>query len=217
MARFLEFEGVDAVLFDCDGVLIDSEPTSERAWRGTLGEYGIELGPFGEWVGTTDEELAQRFAWEAAVTPAELKAQAARALVSALETEPMQVFDDAAMAIQRVTRSSLEMAVVTNSEAWRLDAILRSADLDGIFEVKVTADDVARPKPSPDVYLLAARLLDTDPGRCLVVEDSPTGVAAARAAGMRVVAVDRGVFGRGDLSAATRVVSSLAPSASEWA
>lgn len=175
------------------------------------------MGSFAGWVGTTDEAIAQRFAPEAATTPEELMDRAAGILVSQLEEERLAVFDDAAAALRAVAASSLEMAVVTNSESWRLEAVLRSAGLEGVFDVRVTSDDVAHPKPDPDVYLLAARLLGSDPSRCLVVEDSPTGVAAARAAGMRVVAVDRGVFGVDELGAATRVIPSLADSSIEQA
>lgn len=209
MGRFLDFEGVDAVLFDCDGVLVDSEPVSEWAWRTALAEYGIDLGDFSAWVGTTDESIALRYAADAGVSPAVLADRAAGLLLEGLAESPLEVFPDATKALEQVEGSTLSKAVVTNSESWRLDAILISAGLADRFRIRVTSDAVAHPKPEPDIYLLAARLLDTDPSRCLVVEDSPTGVASARAAGMRVVAVDRGVFGSVALAAATRVVSSL--------
>lgn len=210
MGRFLDFEGVDAVLFDCDGVLVDSEPVSEWAWRAALTEYGIVLGDFSHWVGTTDESIAVRHAAEAGVSPAALADRAAGLLLEGLAERPLEVFPDAIKALEQVDGSTLSSAVVTNSESWRLDAILSSAGLADRFPIRVTCDDVPHPKPEPDIYLLAAHLVETDPSRCLVVEDSPTGVAAARAAGMRVVAVDRGVFGSASLAAATRVVSTLA-------
>lgn len=209
MGRFLGFEGVDAVLFDCDGVLVDSEPISERAWRSALAEYGIDLGDFAPWVGTTDESIAVRYAADAGVSPAVLADRAAALLLEGLSEHPLEVFPDALKALDQVDGSTLASAVVTNSESWRLQAILASAGLEERFAVRVTADDVDHPKPAADIYLLASRLVDIDPSRCLVVEDSPTGVASARAAGMRVVAVDRGVFGASSLAAATRVVRSL--------
>ncbi|HEX2154567.1 MAG TPA: HAD family phosphatase [Acidimicrobiia bacterium] len=209
MARFLEFEGVDAVLFDCDGVLVDSEPVSEWAWRSTLEEVGLELGDFSDWVGKTDQALGVAFSAAAGVSASRLVDRAAEYLASRLADEPIALFEDAQQALDRALASDLEVAVVSNSEAWRLDALLTSAKIADRFRVKVSSDDVARPKPEPDVYLRAAELVGKAPSRCLVVEDSPTGVASARAAGMRVVAVSRGVFDPSDLAHATRVVESL--------
>lgn len=209
MGRFLDFEGVDAVLFDCDGVLVDSEPASEWAWRGALRRYGVELGDFGSWVGTTDEAIAVRFAPESGVSPRELLEAASGLLEIRLEDEPLEVFADAADALRRVEAANLLTAVVSNSERWRLEAVLASAGMEGRFAVRVTSDDVDLPKPAPDMYLRASHLLGVNASRCLVIEDSPTGVAAAREAGMRVVAVDREVFDPPALEAATRIVRSL--------
>ncbi len=210
MGRFLGLEGVDAVVFDCDGVLVDSEPYSERAWREALAEHGVDLGDdFSQWVGTTDEAIAVRYSAEAGVSPTRLADRAAALLVEGFREEPVPVFPDALEALDRVVATGMPVAVATNSERWRLEAILGSARLDGMFHFAVTADDVRSPKPEPDMYLLVASLLGVDPSRCVVVEDSPTGVAAARAAGMRVIAVDRGVFDPALLAPATRVVPDI--------
>lgn len=209
MTRFLDFEGVDAVLFDCDGVLVDSEPISEAAWRQTLESYGIDIGTFADWVGTTDEAIAVRYAADAGVSPAVLADTAAMWLVNDLREQPVATFDDALSLLADAESADVKLAVVTNSESWRLEAILSSAGLWDRFDVRVTSDHVRHPKPDPDVYLTAAQVLEVDSARCLVIEDSPTGVAAARAAGMRVVAIDRGVFGDESLAAATRVVTTL--------
>ena len=121
----------------------------------------------------------------------------------------MQPFEDALETLERAESVRMPVAVVSNSETWRLEALLRSSRLDTRFQVRVSSDDVARPKPDPDVYLRAAQLLGVPAARSLAIEDSPTGVAAARDAGMRVVAVDRGWFGRDSLAHATRVVDRL--------
>jgi HAD superfamily hydrolase (TIGR01509 family) len=210
VGRFLGLEGVDAVVFDCDGVIVDSEPLSERAWRAALGEHGVDMGnDFARWVGTTDDAIAVRFSLAAGVAPTRLADRAAALLVQFLRQEPVPVFEDAVDALTRAGAAGLRLAVATNSERWRLEALLRSARLESHFAYAVTADDVRSPKPEPDIYLLAASLLGVDPSRCLVIEDSPTGVAAARAAGMRVVAVDRGVFDPALLAPATRIVATI--------
>ena len=198
------------MVFDCDGVLVDSEPISEWAWRRALEEQGVDMGhDFSQWVGTTDEAIGDRFAAEAGVSSVRLTDRAAALLVGRLGDETLPVFEDALDALAAARAANLGLATATNSERWRLEAILASAGLAGTFPVVVTSDDVALPKPAPDIYLRVAALLDVEAPRCLVIEDSPTGVAAARAAGMRVVAVDRGVFDPVLLASATRTVTNL--------
>ncbi len=212
MGRFLDLEGVDAVVFDCDGVLVDTEPVSEWVWRTTLEAHGIDMGPdFAVWIGTTDQGIAVRFGAAAGMSPARLADENARAFVDRLEEVGIEVFEDAVAAVEMTRAAGLGLAVATNSESWRLQAILEAANLAGLFEIAVTSDDVARPKPAPDIYVEVAARLGIEPSRVVVVEDSPTGVAAARSAGMRVVAVDRGVFEADQLAPATRVVTRLTP------
>ncbi len=210
MGRFLDFEGVDAVVFDCDGVLVDSEPVSEWAWRLALERFDVELEePFARWVGTTDEMIAIHYAELSGVEATRLLEEAEAQFLVVLEREGVAVFADAATALAKVTEVGLGVAVATNSQRWRLESLLVAAGLEGLASVTVTSDDVASPKPAPDLYRLAAAVLEVEPYRCLVVEDSPTGIAAARAAGMRVVAIDRGIFDRRELAPATRIMKSL--------
>lgn len=209
MGRFLHFEGVAAVLFDCDGVLLDSEPLSEAAWRATLEDQGVEIGDFSEWIGRTDLALATHFAATLGMSPSRLARMAAERLLDLLATQEVPHFPDGLAALDQATRAGLPRAIVSNSERWRLDALLQSARIADRFEVEVTADDVVHPKPEPDIYLKAAGLLAVPPDRCVVLEDSPTGITAARAANMRVVAVDRGVFEPAALAHATLVVTDL--------
>lgn len=200
------------MVFDCDGVLVDSEPVSEWAWRATLAARGIDMGPdFSPWIGTTDQAIAVRFAAEAGMSPARLADENARAFEERVAEVGLVVFEDAMAALEKTRAAGLGLAVATNSERWRLQAILGAVGLADIFAIAVTSDDVPRPKPAPDIYMEVARRLGMEPYRVVVVEDSPTGVAAGRSAGMRVVAVNRGVFPPDQLAPATRVVTNLAP------
>lgn len=210
MPRLFGLDGVGAVIFDCDGVLVDSEPVSEWAWRTCLAEHGVDMGQdFTPWIGTTDEAIAVHFAPAAGVSPRRLSERCAELFVGHVTDRPLPLFADAAEALTAVEATGWPRAVGTNSERWRLEAILASTGLAGRFAVRVTADDVDHPKPAPDIYLEAVRRLGVAEHRCVVVEDSPTGVEAARAAGLRVVAVDRGVFEPGLLAQATSVVATL--------
>jgi HAD superfamily hydrolase (TIGR01549 family) len=209
VGRFLGFEGVDAVLFDCDGVLVDSEPISARAWRAALEQVGVELPDFADWVGKTDQEMAIHFAAEAGISPTRLNSMMAEHLVEILREEGVEAFPDTLVALDAAERSRLPLGVVSNSQGWRLDLILAAAGIKDRFSVMVSSDDVSRPKPHPDMYLLAAQRLDVPPLRCLVVEDTPVGISAGRAAGMRVVAVDRGIFHPDELRHATKIVPAV--------
>lgn len=198
------------MVFDCDGVLVDSEPVSRAAWCQTLAENGIDVeSELERWTGTTDVHIARHYSELAGVSAEDLLDRASQALARLIETQGVDVFEDAMQAVAEAVTAELAVAVATNSERWRLEALLSAAGIAGRIPVSVARDDVARPKPAPDIYLRAAELLGVGPRRCLVVEDSPTGITAALRAGMRVVALDRGVFALADLADATRVVGSL--------
>jgi HAD superfamily hydrolase (TIGR01509 family) len=199
---------VQAVIFDCDGVLADSEWASARAWQLALAGLGHQLSgaEFGGFIGTTDWDLAKTFGERLGVDPHHVLAAAIEQLREIL-AGGLEAFADAVALMNRLDGTA--MAVASNSDRWRLEAVMDAAGLADRFVVSVAADEVPRPKPAPDVYLRAAELLDVLPADCLVVEDSPTGITAALAAGMRVVAVDRGHFAAIQLEPADRVVSTL--------
>lgn len=198
-----------AVIFDCDGVVVDSEPVSVSAWQTALAGLGVvvtdeEVGSF---AGKTDQTVAEFFAPRAGVS-ASVMATAAQTAFVELAAAGLRTFPDAIALIDRL--DGFDLAMASNSRRWRLRAVLVGAVLEGRFPVTVASDEVERPKPAPDVYLRAADLLALAPAECLVIEDSPTGIEAARLAGMDVIAVDRGLFAPGALSGATEVVTDLA-------
>ncbi|MDX1448377.1 MAG: HAD family phosphatase [Acidimicrobiia bacterium] len=197
----------DAVLFDCDGVLVDSEPISFRAWRAALAAHGFDLdeASFRDSVGGTDSMVAERFGPQVGADPLRLEREARAAFEEfATAAHP---FTDTVALVERVEASGTPLAVATNGLRWRLDVLLAAVGLGRLLTHSVTADEVARPKPAPDLYRAAARIAGVEPSRCVVVEDSPTGIAAARAAGCRVVAIDRGMFSTDRLAAADVVVA----------
>ena len=168
-------------------------------------DYHIDEGTFGGFVGTTDRALAIAFAETVGASLDEVLA-AAEGDMREIAAGGLHAFPDAVALIKRLT---VPMAVASNSDRWRLDVVLSSAGLRHLFEVTVAGDEVPEPKPAPDMYLRAAQILGVDPVDCVVIEDSPTGVAAARAAGMTVVAVRRGHFADDRLIDADQIVDSL--------
>ena len=206
----------DAVLFDCDGTLVDSETVTVRAMRAALGQLGHTL---------TDEHVARMVGhpWPRTrdllvdlfgLDDADLEAYAAtmeRTAWPMLE-DPTLVFDDVAEVIDELSSRGIPLAVVTSSGRRHLDRVLSLAPLQDRFLVRVAREDVEDHKPSPLPYVSALaqlRAVTEEPlPRATVVEDSHVGVAAGRAAGCFTVAVDRGA-GLHDLTGADRVVTRL--------
>jgi HAD superfamily hydrolase (TIGR01509 family) len=200
---------VRGILFDFDGVLVDSEPIRFSAGVQALAEIGESLtwDRFVKfWLGRTDEAglrdlLGGRFEAEGRRI-----IERRNALYEA-RLDEVPGAPDALRLVQRVPEG-VRLAVVTGSRRIEVEAILWRLAVSERFHVLVTAEDYGQAKPAPEPFLAAAHRLDLPPVACLVIEDSPAGVAAALAAGMPVVAKGRRP-GEGQLDEATWKVSSL--------
>jgi HAD superfamily hydrolase (TIGR01509 family) len=193
-------------VFDCDGVLVDSEPVSYRAWRDAIGLHGHRLteAEFEASIGTTDRMVAEVWAPRLGTSADILDSEAKEAFLA--RASELEVFADAV-----ALRETLDVpvAIGTNSARWRLDAVLAATGLHRRFEVSVTASDVVNPKPAPDIYLRAFEGIGVAPTRGIILEDSPSGTRAAKASGAFVVAVDRGLIDRSALASADLIVGTL--------
>ncbi len=182
---------IQAVLFDLDGVLVDSEPLHARAWASSLSELGIPCpdNGFDDWIGSTDRALAENIDAMHEDSPGveQLLVLKHRNYARLTETE-LGPFPGVRDGISKL--DGLPLAVVTGS--LRRDAMcaLNCAGLTFTFDAVVTYEDVERHKPDPEPYLLAARLLHVEPESCVVVEDSKTGVASGLSAGCTVLALN---------------------------
>lgn len=182
-----------AVVFDCDGVLVDSEPHSVTSWLAVLARRGhpASAADIGRCVGLGYRPTRDALA---AIAPLpdhdELWPELITALADSYRTG-LHRHEDALAALGRCERLGVPVAVATASPRQRLDLTLAAAGLADRFGVSVAGDEVAHPKPAPDVYLRAAGLLGVDPHLCAAVEDTPIGARAAVAAGMATIAVVR--------------------------
>jgi len=192
--------GVEAVLFDMDGTLVDSDAAVERAWRTWAGEYGVDQ----------SATLAVAHGRPAEGTVRELLPEADDATVAAAAARQLALqYDDlsdvaaAAGAAELLARIAVPWAVVTSADRRLANARLRAAGFRP--PVLITSEDVPEGKPDPAGYELAAARLGADPRRCLVVEDSEAGIQAGRAAGALVAALkglpgDIEITGLGELA-----------------
>jgi sugar-phosphatase len=193
----------DAVLFDLDGVLVDSAACVEHHWRRWAAEHGL------------DSEEIMRFAHgRPTVETIRLVAPHLPAELEAARLDASEAFDtDGVVAIlgaAELLRSLPRNAWAIATSGTRDTAVTRLGHTGlPLPAVLITADDVKRGKPDPEAYLLAAAKLDVAPERCVVVEDAPTGIEAAHAAAMRVVALAT-THSQAELSAADVTAAQLA-------
>lgn len=180
----------DLLIFDCDGVLVDSEIVAARVEAELLGSAGVEITP---------EELAERYAgltFKDILLALEARAQAP--LQASLLEKAEELVDERLKAEVRAIEGAHEAAAIaaskacvcSNSSQVRIRAMFEKTGLMAIFEERIfSALDTpsGRPKPAPDVFLHAAKTMNAEPARTFVIEDSVHGVNGARAAGMRVI------------------------------
>ncbi|CAM5640201.1 HAD family phosphatase [Streptomyces atroolivaceus] len=199
-----------SVLFDLDGTLIDSEPNYYEAGRRLLARYGVRDFSWENhtrFIGIGTREtltvLREEYGIEAPVD--ELLA-GKNALYLELAGASTTAFPEMRILVERLHGDGVPMAVASGSSRAAIAATLSVTGLDAYLPVYVSAEEVARGKPEPDVFLEAARRLGVAADSCVVLEDAVPGLRAAHAAGMRCVAVplpeasaDRAAFGKAEL------------------
>jgi HAD superfamily hydrolase (TIGR01509 family) len=204
---------IRVVIFDLDGVLVDSEEVWDAARRQLTEDSGGRWSEMAtqdmmgmsstEWSRYMHEELAVK------MPPEEISAAVVRRM-EGLYRQHLPLIPGAREAVERVAaRWPLGLASSANRPV--IEVVLELSDLEGFFEVTVSSEEVARGKPAPDVYLEAARRLRVDPALCAAVEDSSSGILSADAAGMRVVAIPNRTFPPSEeaLKAADAAITSL--------
>jgi HAD superfamily hydrolase (TIGR01509 family) len=182
---------VSAIVFDCDGLLLDTESCWSRAEASLFADYGFGFGPSEKdlLIGRTLEAACNNMA-EYFGRPG-IGAQLQAELLPRVEAELSAKVDPMPGARELLEHlgGRVPLAVATNSPRAMLTAALACAGLDRFFQVAVAADDVERPKPDPQLYLAAFERLGADPQTGVALEDSSTGVTAARAAGAYLITV----------------------------
>lgn len=182
---------IDAVVFDLDGVIVDSE----QVWDDVRRTYTREVGGVftnaatRAMMGMSSPEWSRYMSESLGVpgTPEQINADIVERMLERYGAEP-PLIDGAVDAVRRVAER-WPLAIASSSNPELIELVLDVGGLDALFETAVSSQEVARGKPAPDVYLEAARRLGADPGRCAAVEDSRAGIQSAKAAGMLVVAV----------------------------
>lgn len=179
-------------IFDWDGVLVDSSAHHERSWELLAAETGYRLPPdhFRRGFGMKNEQIiSELLGWSR--DPAEIRRLSLRKeelFRESVRSGGIAPLPGVREWLERLDRAGIPRIIASSTHRENIETILRLTGMDG-FQGIISAEDVERGKPAPDVFLLAAARLGLPPTRCVVFEDAPVGLAAARAAGMRVVAV----------------------------
>ncbi|GAA2234121.1 MULTISPECIES: HAD family hydrolase [Kitasatospora] len=183
--------GIQAVVFDCDGLLVDTEGCWTLAETALFAEHGHEFGPeqkalvIGKSLPDVGTVMAEYFGrpGDGDRLAAQLLEGVRRELAGGAKALP------GALELVRACAARVPVAVASNSPRVLLDTALSTSGLAELFPVSFAADEVSTPKPAPDLYLTACAALGADPTASVAFEDSGTGVAAARAAGLHLVVV----------------------------
>ncbi len=194
-----------AIVFDCDGTLVDSELIHAEALQGALAELGVTLTQEqirSQSVGIANADFLQRIAKERDLTfPADVE-MLVEDIALRLIVDKLRPIDGANEMVEVLTTNGVRLAVASNSSRRLVRQMLSTAGLGGAFGERIaTSEDVSEPKPAPDLYRLAAKLLSARAEDSLAVEDSPIGVAAAWRAAIPVVGFcpPSGIFTERDL------------------
>ena len=204
---------ISAVIFDMDGVLLDSEPYHDQTTTSILESYGAKgayeaIRPY---VGRSPEDMwaAMKVKYDIPASVEDLVELQWKKNVSGLSDSGLERSEGLSELLEFCHNKGIRVAVASSSRQDFMEAVFDHLDLWKYVEVFASGSEVKNGKPMPDIFLLAATRLDIDPERCLVVEDSTAGVQAGRMAGMYTIGYDNPTSGGQNVNAADVVVKSL--------
>ena len=205
---------ISAVVFDFDGVLIDSEPLHFAAYQEVVSSFGIELTPEDyceHYLGADDRgvfrKLAKARGWELDDSQIDsLVEEKTRAFDAVLERNDV-LYPAARSCIERLA-TEFPLGIASGAFRHEIEMILRRSGIERWFRFIVAAGETARSKPWPDPYARAAQLHRAAPSECVAIEDSRAGIASAKAAGLRCVGITT-TYPASELGAADHVIESL--------
>ncbi len=199
------------VVFDLDGVMVDSEPTHERANGEYLAALGAaaDQGLYDAMLGRRVRDLTDAIAERLGRPPDEVFAEREAVFWRRLETDGVRPMPGLDRAVAQLSAAGLPLGVATSGTRAYVDHVLDRLGVRGAFKAVVSGEDVVHGKPDPETYLRAAAMLGADPADCAAIEDTFHGVTSARAAGMHALAVPNPMTAGMDFTAAEAVLPDL--------
>lgn len=200
---------ISAVIFDFNGTILEDEDEYGKAFNKILKSLGVDSKneyPQEKGIGVKEnwERLLKKYAINTDKNSSVLTEETQNEYLKMVgEVTVRAGFVEFA---EHLRDAGVELALATSNTWEQTDKILAAANLDGVFETVTTCEEVLYNKPDPDIFILSADKLGLERGECLVIEDSPAGVEAARRAGMKVIAIESGGTDAESLSGADMVV-----------
>lgn len=203
-----------AVIFDMDGVIIDSEPIHTMTKIQTFRHYGLELAEAEclPYMGRTTKAMFQHFIekYEVGISLAEMVRYKHERYLAVLHKDvSIEPIPGIMALLQELKAKNIPAAIGSSSGRRVIDAVVEKFQLHKYFQSILSGADLPQSKPDPAVYLLSAKRLGVDAKDCMVIEDAASGIAAAKAAGMYCIAYRNPNSGSQDLSQADKIVDSL--------
>lgn len=191
-----------SLIFDMDGVLVDSEPVILAAAIAGLAEYGVNALPedFLPFVGAGEDRFIGGVAEKYGLKyKTEMKDRVYEIYLEIVESN-IKLYDGVSKMLQKLKDEGWNMALASSADRIKIDANLKVADIPpDVFSAVISGEDVIRKKPDPEIFLTAARLIGASPASCIVIEDAINGLRAAKSAGMKCIAITSS-FSKEDLS-----------------
>ncbi|AIF53901.1 HAD family phosphatase [Pelosinus sp. UFO1] len=206
---------IKAVIFDMDGVIIDSEPLHYKIFMNyTKTKFGFTISDeeYDTFIGTTNlhmfSKLKEKYKIEGDINTLlqEYEDKCVEFLLSEKDEKPISGVD---ILVKKLYEENIKLALASSSPKKQIHIVLDMFSLSDCFAEKVSGQEVEKGKPAPDIFLRAAELLGVLPEECLVFEDSRNGVLAAKTAGMKCIAFYNPNSGKQDLSYADKIIKSF--------
>ncbi|KAF3885192.1 MULTISPECIES: HAD family hydrolase [Nostocales] len=203
---------MDAVIFDMDGTLLDTEPLMDVFLIKSCRSLGFDLTQsiLEQFRGCTSQAFWAYLVREFNLTQPveEYVFQEKYAFSEELKNNPtLALIEGVEALIEELLKFEVPLAIASSASRLRIDTIVERFRMETKFRVKISGEDVERGKPEPDIFLLTAEKLNVDPSRCIVIEDSENGVKAAKKAGMKCVAFSGLEHNKQNLSSADLIVT----------
>lgn len=202
-----------AVIFDMDGLLIDSEPLWNKALRKLIEKYGNPKKYFstGNAFLGMKQEAELQYLLDREILSGDLKYLADRRidLVIGIMNKNLQMLPGALALLENLSKQGYIMALASSSPKVVIDYVVKKLKIKKYFTVIISGDSVRLGKPDPEIYLLTSKKLDIKPEYCIVLEDAPNGIKAANTAGMKTVGVVNKFADRKALGGADIIINNL--------
>lgn len=184
----------NAVIFDMDGVIFDTERVYMNIWIKVYKEHNFEMTPeiYKTLIGRDKPSLIKILSerYGSRYDGIEMFEECEAHLKKAIDSGEVPVKEGALELFDYLKNKGFKMAIATSSPRTKLDMQLKIHDLEKVFDAIICADDVTKSKPDPEIFLVAAKKLNADVDECIVIEDSPAGIKAAYNAGITAIHVE---------------------------